>query len=270
MMQTVIAGAAGRMGSALIQAVCEADDFELSGAVEAPGHPAVGQDAGQVAGVAATGVVVTADPAAVLARADVLIDFSFHEAAPGNARAACEAGSAVVIGTTGLTAAEQTVIAELATAGNRIVLAPNMSVGVNLMFHLCGRVAKVLGEAYDIEVVEMHHNQKRDAPSGTAVRLAEILAETMDMSYAENVRHGRQGMVGARPSREIGMHALRGGDVVGDHTVIFATAGERVELVHKASSRATFANGALRAARFLMAAEAGLYDMQDVLGLRAG
>ena len=156
----------------------------------------------------------------------------------------------------------------MAEKGARIVFAPNMSIGVNLLFHLCRQVAAILDEDYDIEVVEMHHNQKKDAPSGTAVRLAEILCEARGLDYNNDVRHGREGITGARTKHEIGMHALRGGDVVGDHTVIFATTGERIELTHKASSRDTFARGALRAVRFLADAKPGLYDMQDVLKLK--
>jgi 4-hydroxy-tetrahydrodipicolinate reductase len=173
----------------------------------------------------------------------------------------------MVIGSTGLTAEDQSLLADLAAKGARIVQSPNMSVGVNLLFALSRKVASLLGEDYDIEVVEMHHNQKKDAPSGTAEKLGQILAEARGLSYEKDVRHGRVGMVGARPKNEIGMHALRGGDVVGDHTVIFATNGERIELTHKASSRQTFANGAIRAVKFLASAKPGKYDMQQVLGL---
>lgn len=157
---------------------------------------------------------------------------------------------------------------KLADGGGRLVQAPNMSVGVNLLFALCSQVARTLGSDYDIEVVEMHHNKKKDAPSGTAERLGQILAEASGLDYNTDTRHGRVGLVGARTKREIGMHAVRGGDVVGDHTVIFATEGERVELTHKASSRETFAKGAVRAVKFLATATPGLYDMQDVLGLK--
>ncbi|MCF7853925.1 MAG: 4-hydroxy-tetrahydrodipicolinate reductase, partial [Candidatus Pacebacteria bacterium] len=181
---------------------------------------------------------------------------------------ATAAGCCVVIGTTGLAADDRKALETLADSGGRIVFAPNMSVGVNLLFHLCGEVGRTLGEDYDVEVVEMHHNRKKDAPSGTAARLGEILAQATGRDYEKDVRHGRQGMTGARERREIGMHAVRGGDVVGEHTVIFATDGERVELGHKASSRQTFAKGAVRAVKFLMDVSPGLYDMQDVLGLR--
>ncbi|OPZ31053.1 MAG: 4-hydroxy-tetrahydrodipicolinate reductase [Lentisphaerae bacterium ADurb.BinA184] len=269
MIRTVIIGAAGRMGRHLTAQVLGDPALSLAAAIECAGHPAAGQDAGVVAGGGVAGVRITEDLAAALRTADAVIDFSSREAALPNARAAAAAGCALVVGTTGLSAADRAGLVELAQAGARIVSAPNMSIGVNLLFHLCRQVALTLGEEYDIEVVEMHHNQKKDAPSGTAKRLAEILAEARGLSYDRQVRHGREGLLGARPKAEIGMHALRGGDVVGDHTVIFATGGERVELTHKASSRQTFAQGAVRAVKFLAAARPGLYDMQDVLGLKA-
>ncbi len=268
MLKVIIVGAAGRMGRALVQQVLQDPETQLAGAVEYAQCPLLGQDAGTVAGVAASGIAITSSLQALVAGADAMIDFSSADQAVGNARTAVAGGCAVVIGTTGVPAAEQAALADLAEAGGRIVFAPNMSVGVNLLFHLCAKVAPILGDDYDIEVVDMHHNQKKDAPSGTAVRLGQILCQATGLDYDRDVRHGREGMVGARTKKEIGMHALRGGDVVGDHTVIFATDGERIELTHKASSRQTFAKGAVRAVKFLAAAEAGLYDMQDVLGLR--
>ena len=264
---TTVIGAAGRMGRELVRYAVDCPDFELAGAVEAPGHDLIGTDAGTVAGTAACGVFITDDLKQALTKAEAVIAFADADSAIEQARAASEAGCAVVIGTTGLKETDKHALESLAADGARIVFAPNMSVGVNLLFHLCRKVAPALGPAYDIEVVEMHHNRKKDAPSGTAVRLGEILAEASGVSYPEAVRHGREGMVGARTDREIGMHAVRGGDVVGDHTVIFATEGERVELTHKASSRQTFVKGAYRAVSFLAGAQPGLYDMQDVLGL---
>jgi 4-hydroxy-tetrahydrodipicolinate reductase len=268
MIRTVIIGAGGRMGRCLIEQVVNDPEMSLAGAVETAGNPLLGQDAGTVAGTGPAGVLLTDDVVAAFAGADAVIDFSAKEAAVSNARQAVAAGCAVVIGTTGLETAERDALQQLAAAGGRIVFAPNMSVGVNLLFHLCAEVASILGEDYDMEVVEMHHNLKKDAPSGTAVRIAEILAAARGLDYGTQTRHGRQGMVGARPPQEIGMHAVRGGDVVGDHTVIFATNGERVELTHKASSRQTFAKGAVRAVKFLAKSDPGLYDMQDVLGLK--
>jgi 4-hydroxy-tetrahydrodipicolinate reductase len=267
MIRVVIIGAAGRMGRRLVANVMEAEDMTLTGAIEAPGNPLLGQDAGSVAGCSVAGVAITDDLKQAVGNADAVINFSLGKVVEDAATAAA-AGCTSIIGTTALTGDEKVALNQLAADGARIVFAPNMSVGVNLLFHLCRQAATILGDDYDIEIVEMHHNQKKDAPSGTAVRLAEIAADARGLSYADDVRHGREGMVGARTKREIGMHALRGGDVVGDHTVMFSTGGERVELTHKASSRDTFAKGALRAVRFLSGVKPGLYDMQDVLGLK--
>ncbi len=263
-----IAGAAGRMGRMLVNEVLADSELKLAGALECKGNPFIGADAGQLAGGAAAGVPITDDPAVAFKESDCAIVFTANTDAVRLAEIAVAQGLTVVIGSTGLTAEDQARLDKLASGGARIVQSPNMSIGVNLLFALCRQVAPLLGDGYDIEVVEMHHNQKKDAPSGTAVRLGEILAEARGLDYATAVRHGRSGLVGARTKNEIGMHALRGGDVVGDHTVVFATAGERVELTHKASSRQTFAKGALRAAKFLAAAAPGRYDMQDVLGLK--
>ena len=267
MIRTVIVGAAGRMGRLLVSHVLQAPDLQLAGAIECPGHSALGADAGTVAGAGPVGVAVTDALQAVVGAADAVVSFAAAESALEQARTAVRAGCSVVIGTTGLSAADREALRELGAEGGRIVLAPNMSVGINLLFHLCRRIVPILGPDYDIEVVEMHHNQKKDAPSGTAVRLGEILAEAAGLEYAADACHGRCGNVGARPARQIGMHAVRGGDVVGDHTVVFAGTGERVELTHRASSRETFVKGAVRAVRFLLNAAPGLYDMQDVLGL---
>ncbi len=261
-----VIGAAGRMGRRLVALITESADLKLSGAVEAPSCPLLGSDAGVVAGVGETGVMLTADLDEALANSDAVINFSIAGVVEAT-RKCVAANCSTVIGTTALTDDDKSTLAELAKVG-RIVFAPNYSVGVNLLFHLAGMVGKLLAD-YDCEIVEMHHNQKKDAPSGTAERLGEVVAAAREQAYKEVVRHGREGVVGARSASEIGMHALRGGDVVGDHTVIFATGGERVELTHKASSRDTFAKGALRAVRFLRTAEPGkLYDMQDVLELR--
>ena len=267
MIKVVIIGAGGRMGRRLIANIMESDDLQLVGAIEVPGNPLLGQDAGIVAGCGANKILMTDDLKTVCVGADAVINFSTGNVAK-DAEIATAAGCASVIGTTALDDAEKAKLRELADNGARIVFAPNMSVGVNLLFHLCGQVSTLLGEDYDIEIVEMHHNLKKDAPSGTAVRLGEIAAAARGLSYEKDIRHGREGITGARTKKEIGMHALRGGDVVGDHTVIYATGGERLELTHKASSRDTFAKGALRAARFLANAKPGLYDMQDVLGLK--
>ncbi|MFZ9746878.1 MAG: 4-hydroxy-tetrahydrodipicolinate reductase [Opitutaceae bacterium] len=238
----LINGARGRMGQALLAAAAEA------------GLPvAAALDAGD-------------DLAAALPGVGAIIDFSFHSATRGVIEAACRAGSPLVIGTTGHSPADRRELAALA-ARVPCVWAGNFSVGVNLLFALTRRAAAVLGDDYDVELFEMHHRFKQDAPSGTAARLLEIILE--ERGRDENaLQHGRRGITGARQQGEIGVHALRGGDVVGDHTVVFAALGERLELVHKASDRAIFARGAIRAARWVVAQPPGLYDMQDVLGLK--
>jgi 4-hydroxy-tetrahydrodipicolinate reductase len=267
MIKVIVIGAAGRMGRRLVVNIVESTDLELAGAIEASECSLVGQDAGVTAGIGQAGIMITDDLTAVLSNADAIIDFSIGNVI-ANARIAVAANCSVVIGTTALSDTDKAALHEMTGQGGRIVQAPNMSIGVNLLFHLCSQVTEILGSEYDVEIVEMHHNQKKDAPSGTAVRLAEVIADARNLSYEKDVVHGRAGMVGERKPNEIGMHAVRGGDVVGDHTVTFATGGERVELTHKASSRDTFAKGALRATRFLATAKPGLYDMQDVLGLR--
>ena len=262
-----VVGAAGRMGRRLVANIAASEDLTLSGALEAPGNPMVGKDAGSLAGVDPAGVAITDDPARAFAGARAVIIFSVGSVI-ALARAAAAKNCAMVIGTTAVPAEERAELAALAAKGAKIVMASNMSVGVNLLLKLAAEAAKLLGEDYDIEIVEMHHNQKKDAPSGTAVSLAEAVCQATGRDYEKDAVHGRNGVVGARTRREIGMHSLRGGDVVGDHTVIFATGGERVELTHKASSRDTFAKGALRAVRFLETAPSGMYDMRDVLGLK--
>ena len=237
-------GAKGRMGQAII--AC------------AKGDPGVT--------VAAT-VDLGDDFSAALALADVVIEFSHHDATVAIARECAAQKKILVIGTTGHTDAQVSAIKEAAKS-IPIVFAPNFSVGVNTLFWLARKAAEILGPDYDLEVVEMHHRMKKDAPSGTAKRLAEILVDVRQLSYNDNARHGRFGMVGERTSSEIGMHAIRGGDVFGDHTVIYATQGERLELTHKASNRETFARGAVRAAKWAAGQPPGLYDMQDVLGLK--
>jgi 4-hydroxy-tetrahydrodipicolinate reductase len=242
-LRLLINGARGRMGQALVS--CAARDPELAIGAEV--------DAGDS----------LADGLAVC---DAVIDFTHAPVTAAVAEAAAAAGKPLVIGTTGHDDAQRAAIVACASR-IPIVFAPNFSVGVNTLFWLTQKATEILGPEFDLEVVEMHHRLKKDAPSGTARRLAEILAEARGLSYSKDVRHGREGMVGERTPVEIGMHALRGGDVVGDHTVIYANNGERVELTHKASSRETFANGALRAAKWAMGRAPGLYDMQDVLGL---
>ena len=267
MIKIAIIGAAGRMGQALIRCARPIQGLEVVVAVEAATSPFVGKDPGAVAGTGETGLRITSDLAAAVQAADVAIDFSFHENVPQTAKLAARYGKGLVIGTTGLTPEERAVV-EQAAEMVPIMWAPNMSLGVNLLFALTQRAAAALGLDYDAEIVEMHHRLKKDAPSGTALRLAETVAAGRGQDLKAVAVYGREGLVGERPRGEIGVHAVRGGDVVGDHTVMFAIEGERVELTHKASSRDTFARGALRAAVWLPGRKPGLYDMQDVLGLR--
>ncbi len=266
MIDVVVTGAAGRMGTQIIRIVKADPDLRLKGAVERPGFPP-GQDAGAAAGLGAIGVPITEDLAKACAGASVVVDFTSHEASARHAEICADAGVALVIGSTGFSA-ETT--ARVAAAARRIpvVLSPNMSVGVNVLFELVRQAAKALGDAYDVEIVEIHHKMKKDAPSGTAVKLAEIAAEALGRDPAKDFAYARSGMIGARPPRQIGVQSLRGGDVVGEHTVFFCGQGERLELTHRATSREQFARGAIRAARWLAGRPAGLYDMADVLGLR--
>jgi 4-hydroxy-tetrahydrodipicolinate reductase len=261
-----IAGSSGRMGRALIEAVAQASDFRLKAALEHPDSPLLGKDAGELLGMPC-GVQISADPARSLAGCDVLVDFTRPEATLAHLEACRKHGIRMVIGTTGFQPEQKKLIAD-AASGIAIVMAPNMSVGVNLTFKLLELTAKVLNEGYDIEIVEAHHRHKVDAPSGTALRMGEVIAQALGRDLAGCAVYGRQGVTGEREPSTIGFSTVRGGDIVGDHTALFAGTGERIEITHKASSRATFALGALRAARFLATRKSGLYDMQDVLGLR--
>jgi len=264
-MKVAIAGSGGRMGRALLEVVLDAPDLHLHAALEARGHPAVGKDAGELVG-SPCGIAVKADLAAI-AGSDVLIDFTRPEGTLTHLGACRTHGVKMVIGTTGFSADERATIAK--DAGEiAIVMAPNMSVGTNLVFQLIAQAARVLSDGYDVEIIEAHHRYKVDAPSGTALKMGEIVAATLGRDLATCAVHGRQGLTGERDPKAIGFAAIRGGDIVGDHTVLFAGSGERVEVSVKASSRATYAQGAVRAARWLRSKPAGLYDMQDVLGLR--
>ncbi len=265
-LKVVIAGCSGRMGHALLETVFADTDLVLHGALDRPGNPNLGRDAGEQLGKA-SGVVVTSDIDSALKDADVLVDFTRPEASMQYLEACQKAGVGVVIGTTGFAAEQKTAI-EAAAKNIPIVFAPNMSVGVTLLINLVEQAAKVLKDGYDIEVVEMHHRHKVDAPSGTALRLGEAAAHGIGQDLKDCAIYAREGVTGEREAGKIGFATLRGGDVVGDHTVMFAGTGERVEITHKASSRATFAVGALRAAKFLSDKSSGLFDMQDVLGLK--
>jgi 4-hydroxy-tetrahydrodipicolinate reductase len=264
--ELVVAGAAGRMGSRIVACLQETADLRLVAALEAPGHPAVGRDAGQAAGLGVLGVAIQSDAGSAIGRGRVLVEFSTPEASLQHLRLVAEAGARAVIGTTGFTAAQRDEIAAIARRA-AVVLSPNMSVGVNLAFKLLQTMAATLGDEYDVEITEIHHRYKKDAPSGTAVRMAEVVAEALGRDLGAVAVYGRQGLPGERTKQEIGILSLRSGDVVGEHTVAFGTLGERLELTHRAHSRDTFARGALRAARFVAARPPGLYSMQDVLGI---
>ena len=262
-----ILGAGGRMGRALIQATVEEPQATLAAAIDRAGGASVGVDAGVLAGVDAQGVSVGDSLAAVLNEVDVLIDFTAPDATIAHAAACQKAGVAMVIGTTGL---NETQLAALRSAAEEtaIVFAPNMSVGVNLVFKLLDIASRVLGDSVDIEIIEAHHRHKVDAPSGTALRMGEVIAAALGRDLKQCAVYGREGQTGARDRQTIGFETIRAGDIVGDHTALFAADGERVEITHKASSRMTFARGAVRAALWLQGRGPGLYDMQDVLGLR--
>ena len=267
MARIAIVGAAGRMGRNLIQAVYDAEGMELGAAIERPDSTLLGADAGELAGLGKMGVTLTDNLKQVVDQFDVLIDFTTPVATMQHVAICQEANKAIVIGTTGLSEDEKAVLNQ-AAANIGIMFAPNMSVGVNLCFKLLDIAAQVLGDSVDIEVIEAHHRHKVDAPSGTALRMGEVVADALGRDLSECAVYGREGITGERDRKTIGFETIRAGDVVGDHTVLFAATGERVEITHKASSRMTFANGAVRAAGWIMQQGKGLYDMQDVLGLR--
>jgi len=266
-MRVAIAGAAGRMGRTLVGIIAEDSDARLVAALERPESEFIAADVGELAGIGANGIRVTDDLRAVIDGFDVLIDFSSPEATVRNAGLCASRGLAVVIGTTGMSTAEVSEL-ELAARGSPICMASNFSVGVTLCLKLAELAAKALGEEFDVEIIEAHHRHKVDAPSGTALSLGHAVAAALDRDLAKVAVHGREGRVGARSPSEIGFSVIRGGDIVGDHTVLFAGDGERVEISHRAGSRMAFARGAVRAARWLLGRQSGLYDMRDVLGFR--
>lgn len=267
MIRVAVVGAAGRMGKTLIQAVTAADGLELAAATEQPDSTLVGVDAGQLAGVGKLDVMVSHSLTKVVDAFDVVIDFTSPAATMIHLDVCRQHGKAIVIGTTGLDDAQKEKIDE-AAKDISIVFAPNMSVGVNLCFRLLELAAKVMGDDADIEIIEAHHRHKVDAPSGTALGMGEVIASALGRDLKEVAVYGREGQTGGRDRQTIGFETIRAGDVVGEHTVWFATEGERVEITHKASSRMTFAKGAARAAAWLADKDNGRFDMQDVLGLR--
>ncbi|MBH1978222.1 MAG: 4-hydroxy-tetrahydrodipicolinate reductase [Comamonadaceae bacterium] len=264
--RVAVAGASGRMGRMLIEALRDSDDCVLAGALDVPSSPAIGSDATAFLGVA-SGVPITADLRMGLGNADVLIDFTRPEGTLAHLAVCSKLGVKAVIGTTGFTEAQKTEIAAYAQR-TAIVMAPNMSVGVNVTLKLLEMAAKALATGYDIEIIEAHHRHKVDAPSGTALKMGEVIADALGRDLKDCAVYAREGVTGERDPSSIGFATIRGGDIVGDHTVLFAGTGERIEITHKSSSRATYAQGSLRAVRFLCGHSVGMFDMFDVLGLR--
>ena len=264
--RVAVAGASGRMGHMLIEAIRASDDCRLAGALDVAASPAIGNDAAAFLGHA-SGVAVSADLRTGLAQAQVLIDFTRPEGTLAHLTVCRELGVSAVIGTTGFTEAQKGEIA-VAARDIAIVMAPNMSVGVNVTLKLLEMAAKALATGYDIEIIEAHHRHKVDAPSGTALKMGEVIAQALGRDLRQCAVYSREGLTGERVPSTIGFTSIRGGDIVGDHTVLFAGTGERIEITHKAASRATYAQGSLRAVRFLAGRKSGLFDMFDVLGLK--
>jgi 4-hydroxy-tetrahydrodipicolinate reductase len=267
MLNIAVAGAGGRMGRTIVEAIQHTQGCQVSAALERLDSSLLGADVGELAGIGPLNVAVVGDVNQVKDAFDVLIDFTSIDSTLDHIEFCREENKKLIIGTTGFSA-EQKKIIEDAASDIAIVFAPNMSVGVNLCFKLLQLAASVLNEGYDVEVIEAHHRHKVDAPSGTALRMGEVVAETLGRNLAECAVYGREGQTGAREPNTIGFETIRAGDIVGDHTVMFATEGERVEITHKASSRMTFAKGAVRAALWLQDKDKGLFDMQDILGLK--
>jgi|UniRef100_A0A7C3SI58 4-hydroxy-tetrahydrodipicolinate reductase len=267
MVRAIVSGAAGRMGGRIIHMMAGVPGISLAGALERPDHPAVGKDVGEVVGLPRKGLTVSGSLAEVLPQGDVLIEFTQPEPTLEHLKAVAEAGKAMVIGTTGLSPDQVKELKWLAEH-TRVVFAPNMSVGVNLMFKVVEMIAGVLTEGYDVEIVEAHHRLKKDAPSGTALKLAQVIAQTLGRDLNKVGVYSRHGIIGERTDQEIGIQTIRAGDITGEHTVIFGGIGERLEIIHRAHNRDNFAKGAVRAALWIVNQEPGLYDMQDVLGLR--
>ena len=266
-LRIAVPGASGRMGRSIIRVIAETPSVELVSAIARQGSPFIGQDAGVLAGLPPLGVIVRHELEDALLRADVIIDFTAPMDTAVTATRAAGHDVAMVIGTTGLGEAEERALLKAAEQ-IPIVRSSNMSLGVNVLFGLLKQAARALGNDYDVEIVELHHRQKKDAPSGTALSMAQVVADALGRDLSAVGRYGRQGQVGARSESEIGVMAVRGGDIVGEHTAYFCGLGERIEISHRASSRDTFARGAVRAATWLQDRDPGLYDMQDVLGLR--
>jgi len=267
MVKIVVAGAAGRMGSRIAYLSQEYAGLQLIGAFERKGHKDIGRDIGPLIGLRDIGVQLLDSPEPSIDTADVIISFTTVESSLEHLRLASSKGKAMVIGTTGFSKESMQEVIEL-TKSIPCVMASNMSTGVNLLLKVLQDIARVLGEGYDIEIIEAHHRMKKDAPSGTALKMAQVIADALNRNLDQVAVYARKGMIGERTAQEIGIQTIRAGDIVGEHTVIFGGLGERIEVTHKASSRDTFARGALRAALWVSGKAAGLYDMQDVLGLK--
>lgn len=265
--KAIVIGAAGRMGQRILWALHETPNIYLAGAVERKDHPCLGRDAGEVAGMEKWEVSIVGDLRQAIDAGDITIDFTNAEAALNNLKIAAEKGKGAVIGSTGFTPDHMDQV-KLLTRKIPCVLSPNMSVGVNVMFKIVGDLAKVLGNDFDVEVIEAHHRMKKDAPSGTAMKIGQILAQALNRNFEQVGTFARKGLIGERKKTEIGMQTIRAGDIVGEHTVIFGGIGERLEFTHRAHSRDNFARGAIRAAEWVAKQKPGLYDMQDVLGLK--
>ncbi|MBI5050736.1 MAG: 4-hydroxy-tetrahydrodipicolinate reductase [Nitrospirae bacterium] len=266
MLNITVSGAAGRMGSRIIALSREYEKLKLVGAIERKDHKSIGHDVGETIGLGKLGVNLLSDISGIREKIDVLIEFSNPESSIEHVKTASQKGISMVIGTTGFNK-EQTEEIKTCTSKIPCVLAPNMSIGVNLLLKVLKDIAGVLGDDYDIEIVEAHHRLKKDAPSGTALKMAQVLAQSLDRNLDDVAVYARKGMIGERTKKEIGIQTVRAGDIVGEHTVLFGGLGERIEITHRASSRDTFARGALKAALWVSKQKPGFYDMQDVLGL---
>lgn len=267
MVRAVMAGIAGRMGSRIAQLIGETEGIELAGGFEHPRHAKVGRDVAEAIGGPATGMQIASGITEVIDSADVIIDFTSAASSLENLRVAASRGKPIVIGSTGFTAEQLARARELATTVPCLIT-PNMSMGVNVLFKVVADVARMLGDDFDVEIIEAHHRFKKDAPSGTAVRLAQVVADALARDLEEVGVYERKGLIGERTRKEIGVQTIRAGDIVGEHTIMFGGLGERIEITHKAHSRDNFARGAIRAALWIGARAPGLYDMQDVLGIR--
>jgi 4-hydroxy-tetrahydrodipicolinate reductase len=267
MVKAVVTGAAGRMGGKIISLISTMENIRVVGAVEIAKHPIIGRDMGQGLGLGKTGVLVRDKLSDCIDKADVVIDFTNHEASLNYLKVAKENNRAIVIGSTGFTNNEMIEIREL-TKDIRCVLTPNMSVGVNVMLKILEYCAGILKDDYDVEIIEAHHHLKKDAPSGTAMQMAKVIADKLGRDMENTLVYSRRGLIGERTKKEIGIQTVRAGDIVGEHTVIFGGIGERLEFIHRAHNRDNFAKGAIRAAQWIVNQKNGLYDMQDVLGLR--